>query len=155
MKKIYIVIFCIVIILLSILLCINFPKSNDKFNLDKKHYNTEERFIEIEKEELKELLDSKNSFALFTYLPYCTFSIPCDVIFETFLNTNNMSFYKIAFDELDGVEELSEVKYAPSVILINKGKVVSYLDANSDDDLSKYQSVDDFSDWIKKYINIK
>ena len=28
---------------------------------------------------------NKESFVVYTYLPYCTFKIPCDVIFKTFL----------------------------------------------------------------------
>lgn len=154
MKKV-IAIISIVITVGILFACLMFIPKDNKFYLKDKHYNTEERFIEIDAEQLKDLVKNKESFAIYTYLPYCTFKIPCDVIFKTFLNNNNMSFYGVPYDELSKVDSFKEIKYAPSVILVKDGDVVTYLDANSDEDLSKYQDVDDFSNWIKKYINIK
>lgn len=145
----------ILILVLIITLVILFVPKNSKFYLDEEYYNTEEEFITIESDKLKELVDNKSSFVVFTYLPYCTFSVPCDVIFKTFLTNNKMSFYSIPYDELDSVKEFKKIKYAPSVIIVKEGKIVKYLDANSDEDLSKYQDVKEFTSWIKKYIKIK
>ena len=48
-----------------------------------------------------------------------------------------------------------KVKYAPSIIIVRDGHIVDYLDANSDDDLDKYQDVNEFEKWISKYIYLK
>lgn len=61
-------------------------------------------------------------------------------------------FLSIPFEDFKNTNFYNKVKYAPSIIIVKKGKVISYLDANSDDDLNKYQDVDVFSEWIKKYI---
>ena len=154
MKKIYLKLsICIIAFLSSLLVFVS--NKNSKFYLDSIHYNTNEQFISIESENLSKLMEDKKSFVIFTYLPYCTFSIPCDVIFETFLNENDMSFYSIPYDKLNEVKYFDEVKYAPSVILVNKGVIVEYLDANSDNDLKKYQDAKEFSSWIEKYVYLK
>ena len=35
---------------------------------------------------------------------------------------------------------------------VNKGEVVSYLDAASDNDLKYYESIENFTEWISKYV---
>ena len=154
MKKKYLV---LIIIFVLIVGCVSIVllNENHKFTLDEIHYNTEDRFISIKSDKLEKLMNDKKSFIVFTYLPYCTFSIPCDVVFETFLNENNMSFYDIPYDEFSKVKQFKSIKYAPSVVIVNKGKIVTYLDANSDEDLEKYQDSKVFGNWVKEYISIK
>ena len=145
----------IIIPLLVITLLVIGCKKDNKFYLEDKYYNTEERFVVIESKDLQKLMKDKESFVVFTYLPYCTFSLPCDVVFETFMNEHKMSFYSIPFDEFTNVDEFKSIKYAPSVVLVNKGKIVKYLDANSDEDYDMYQDVESFTNWITKYVNVK
>ena len=57
-----------------------------------------------------------------------------------------------SFDDFKKTTFHKKIKYAPSVLVVNKGKIIAYLDANSDDDLEKYQDVNKFEDWISKYI---
>ena len=154
MKKIIIILVSLIIFIVALVFVFTLNKDK-KFLLEDIHYNTEERFIKIDSKELNKLMNDKKSFVVFTYLPYCTFSVPCDVIFETFLNRNNMSFYEIPYDEFTEVKKFKDIKYAPSVVIVKDGKVVTYLDANSDDDIEKYQNADTFGDWITKYIKLK
>ena len=154
MKKIIIILVSLIIFIVA-LVCLFTLNKDKKFLLEDIHYNTEERFIKIDGKELNKLMNDKKSFVVFTYLPYCTFSVPCDVIFETFLNRNNMSFYEIPYDEFTEVKKFKDIKYAPSIVIVKDGKVVTYLDANSDDDIEKYQNADTFSDWVTKYIKLK
>ena len=46
-----------------------------------------------------------------------------------------------------------KVLYAPSLIIIKKGEIIDYLDANSDEDLDKYQDVKKLELWLDNYIN--
>ena len=61
------------------------------------------------------------------------------IIYKEFLFYKKTNYYK-------------KVKYAPTIIIINKGKVVAYLDANSNSDLNKYQDIKEFEQWISNYI---
>ena len=92
---------------------------------------------------------------VFTFNPYCQFQKPCDEVFEQFMQDNNISIYNIPFAEFKETELYNKVKYAPSVILINKGKIVAYLDANSNDDLDKYQEVDAFKEWVERDVYLE
>lgn len=151
MKKKLLVIGCI---LLVVLLCggiiLLYPKQ--KIELSKEYYKEEKgSFIEITH---KELPKNKN-YILFTYNSYCTFPIPCDEVFHEFAEKNQIDMVSIPFSEFRKTDLYPKVKYAPSVIVIKNNKIIAYLDANSDKDKNKYQDVEEFTDWIKKYVELK
>ena len=97
----------------------------------------------------------KKSFILFTYNPYCSLKIPCDKIFEEYAKNKNITILTIPFDKFKKTEYYKTVKYAPSVIIINKGKIITYLDAEKDKDIKLYQDTNKFGNWIEKYIKLK
>lgn len=122
-------------------------KQIEKFHLNNKYYN-EGKFITI-----KNLDDLKNdSYILYTYNNFCTFNVPCEDIFKSYMEKYKIDFYEIPFDDFKKTSLYKEVKYAPSIILIKEGKIVEYLDANSNKDLEKYQDTKKFEEWINKYI---
>ena len=47
------------------------------------------------------------------------------------------------------------VKYAPSVIIVDKHSIVDYLDSESDKDYDRYQDTKEFTKWLKEYIKLK
>jgi len=122
-------------------------KQIEKFHLNNKYYN-EGKFITI-----KNLDDLKNdSYILYTYNNFCTFNVPCEDIFKSYMEKYKIDFYGIPFDDFKKTSLYKEVKYAPSIILVKDGKIVEYLDANSNKDLEKYQDTKKFEEWINKYI---
>lgn len=139
-------------IILSILLVIiitscSINKEIKKFSLNDKYYNNA-GFVAIQSEELPK----KDSYILYTYNNYCLLAIPCDTIFTAFMEKYNISFVSIPFEEFKKTSYYKTVKYAPSIIIIKKGKIIAYLDADSDEDLAKYQDVNEFESWLDKYI---
>ena len=79
--------------------------------------------------------------------------IPCDEIFKKVMNKYNISFLYLPYEEMKNTFIYDEVKLAPSVILIKEGEIVAYLDAESDEDLLKYQDTEEFEKWLTSYIN--
>jgi hypothetical protein len=152
MKKLKIIIPIIILILIGF---IYYFYSNRKFYLDDEYYNNSTGYMEIDSNKLNELQNNKSSFIVFTYNEYCTLKIPCENIFKQFMEDNEIAMYSIPFTEMQKTFIYNEVKYAPSVIIVKKGKIVSYLDANKDEDLNKYQDVNEFSNWINKYVYFK
>ncbi|MBR3199516.1 MAG: hypothetical protein IKG27_05845 [Bacilli bacterium] len=119
----------------------------EKFYLDNKYYN-EGKFINVKASEFK----NEGNYVLYTYNSYCNFPIPCEDIFKEFMEKHNMSFLSMPFEEFRKTELYKKIKYAPSIIIVNEGKIVSYLDADSDDDANKYQDTSEFEKWISSYI---
>lgn len=143
MKKITIIIIC-----LFLSACTN----SSKFSIEKEYYK-ESKFIDVSSEDIKELKENKKSFIVFTYNNYCMLEIPCDEIFKKVMNKYNISFLYLPYEEMKNTFIYNEVKLAPSVILIKEGKIVAYLDAESNEDLLKYQDTEEFEKWLTSYIN--
>lgn len=143
MKKITIIIIC-----LFLSACTN----SSKFSIEKEYYK-ESKYIDVNSEDIKKLKENKKSFIVFTYNNYCMLEIPCDEIFKKVMNKYNISFLYLPYEEMKNTFIYDEVKLAPSVILIKEGEIVAYLDAESNEDLPKYQDTEEFEKWLTSYIN--
>ncbi len=143
MKK-YILIFIATIILTG---C-----SNDTIYLEDNLYNNNE-FISIDSTSINNKLDT--TYLLYTYNNYCSMKIPCENIFKSVMEEYNISMYSIPYKDFKDTYLHDTVKYAPSVIIVDKGEIISYLDPNSDEDYDRYQDTNSFTKWLKKYIQLK
>lgn len=146
------------LIIISILLLIIFIyiiyKLNSKFYLNNKYYNNYQYKV-VNSKEVEKMLSTNDSFVLFTNNDFCIFKVPCDNIFKSVFKDNNMILFYIRFDEFKKTSLYEKVNYAPSVLLINHGKLVSYLNPNSDRDMNVYQDENKFKKWLEKYIYLK
>jgi hypothetical protein len=138
------------IIILLPLLILTGCKKQEKINLNKKYYN-EGKFITINSLENLE----EETYILYTYNNYCSFEIPCDQIFKQYMEKYKIDFLQIPFKQFKETNLYKKVKYAPSIIIVKEGKIISYLDANKNKDLKKYQDINEFEKWINKYIEVK
>ena len=136
----------LLVLLISLTACTT-NREPKKFYLEDKYYGSS-NFITVSSSDIPK----KENFILYTYNNYCNFAIPCDTIFTSFMEKNNIAFVSIPYAEFKNTTYNKSVKYAPSIIIIKKGKVVAYLDADSDEDVTKYQDVDEFTSWLEKYI---
>ncbi len=143
MKK-YILIFITIIILTG---C-----SNNTIYLEDNLYNNNE-FISIDSTSINNKLDT--TYLLYTYNNYCSMKIPCENIFKSVMEEYNISMYSISYKDFKDTYLHDTVKYAPSVIIVDKGEIISYLDPNSDEDYDRYQDTNSFTKWLKKYIQLK
>ena len=138
-----------VLIFLSLILLLGCTKKIDKFYLDDKYYGKSE-FIKIDSNNIP-----TGNYIIYTYNSFCAFPIHCETIFKEFMDKNNISFYSMPFEELKKTKFHDKVIYGPSILIIKDNELIAYLDAESDDDIPKYQDVDAFTNWITTYIYIK
>ena len=125
----------IIICLISIFLLVGCSAVEDKIYLTDKYYdNSNNSFLEIDEDKINDLKD--DTYILYVFNSFCKFSIPCDSIFE----------------ETDFVKK---VKYAPTIIIIHKNKIVAYLDADKDEDVDKYQDIKAFTNWVNQYVYLE
>ena len=121
----------------------------NKFYIEEKYYN-EGKYIKIKSDDYNNIKDE--SYVLFIYNNFCTMKVPCEYIFEKVMKKYKIDFLSMGIDDFKKIELYNEVKYAPSIIIVNKGNIVTYLDAESDADSIKYHNEEEFEKWIDKYI---
>ena len=148
-----IIIVIVIIISIIILTFFWYICKKEKFYLEDNYYNYDMKKVSYR--DINKLEKEKKSFVLFTYNLYCSLKIPCDKFFEEYAKKKNKTILTIPFDKFKKTEYYKKVKYAPSVIIINKGKIITYLDAEKDKDIKLYQDTNKFGNWIEKYIKLK
>ena len=146
----------IIIFLIGVLLfvtgCTHKTNQNDgkeRLYLTSKYYNKGE-YVEVTKDELSS--KENETYLLFTYNNYCNLSVPCDQIFAKFMKKYNIDILSIPYEDFKETLFYETVKFAPSILVINNSKIVAYLDAESDEDLIRYQDADEFEKWLNEYI---
>lgn len=148
-----IIIVIVIIISIIILTFLGYICKKEKFYLEDNYYTYDMKKVSYS--DINKLEKEKKSFILFTYNSYCSLKIPCDKIFEEYAKNKNITILTIPFDKFKKTEYYKTVKYAPSVIIINKGRIITYLDAEKDKDIKLYQDTNKFGNWIEKYIKLK
>ena len=63
-----------------------------------------------------------------------------------------LDVYSLTYDEMKKTFISDTVKFAPSVVIIKNGKIITYLDAESDADYEIYQDETKFDNWLNNYI---
>lgn len=129
-------------------------KNEETFYLENNYYGSSE-VKEIEIDGLNALVGKKESFALFIYQPMCVTSSNFESILNEFLKDKGISIYKIAFSNIKNIELGKKIKYYPSFIIFNKGKIIDFLEADKDEDVDFYTSKEGFERWFTKYVKLK
>ena len=144
----------IIICLISIFLLVGCSAVEDKIYLTDKYYdNSNNSFLEIDEDKINDL--KGDTYILYVFNSFCKFSIPCDSIFEEFMKNNNISIISIPYDKYKKTDFVKKVKYAPTIIIIHKNKIVAYLDADKDEDVDKYQDIKAFTNWVNQYVYLE
>ena len=140
----------------SILLLVGCENSKEEknFSLEEKYYTTSS-FNEIGIEEFNELVENKESFAIFIYQPLCATSYEFNQVLTEFSKMHQISFYKMSFTDMKETELGDTIKYYPSFAIYQEGKLVDYLDANSNEDTDAYKSVEGFKSWFASYVKVE
>ena len=153
MKRVRSLLGLVTILLVAILLV---GCKESKFYLDEKFYNTDNGLVIVELEDVNQAISQKESFIVYIYLTGCSTCQEFEPIVREFLEENKMMMYYLSYDKLEKGSYLKKkVKYAPSALIFEKGKLVDYLDTSSDRDTERYKSLDAFSEWMKSYIEMK
>ncbi len=121
------------------------------FKLSPEYYNTD-GFHKIDSSELENLIDQKKSFALFIYQPSCRTSDDFEKILADFSQEYQVKFEKVAFSDIRKTDLVPGLQYYPSLALYRNGKLITFIKADSDEDLKIVTSKDGFTNWWKRYI---
>ena len=107
-------------------------------------------------EELNELSEKKETFAVSVFLPGCSSCISFAPVVKEVADSNQIPFYAVSWnDAKEAGNEIGTIQYTPSLAVIRDGKMTAYLDASSDDDLQCYKTAEALSEWMQKYVDIE
>ena len=152
MKKILFLI--LFIISLSIIITLSITTRPKTFYLDEDYYSSD-TIKEISISELDTLIENKKSFVVFVYQPMCLTSNDFAQVLNEFSNEEKIAIYKIAYSNIKDTKLGTKVKYYPSFLIYNKGKLISYLKSNKYEDKFCYTSKEEFKKWFTKYVKLK
>ena len=145
----------VVTILLTLGICFFLAgcSKSGTFSLEKKYYKTNE-FNELSIKKYNKLIKDKESFAIFIYQPLCTNSYEFNKLLTSFVEKYQISFYKMSFSNLKETKMANDIKYYPSFVIYKDGKLVDFLDADSNDDKEYYKNIDEFEKWFSGYVKL-
>ncbi len=129
-------------------------KQVKSFYLEDKYYGVNQ-VTEITQEQLKNLINGKESFAVFVYQPSCVTSSDFESVVLDFLEEQQIQIYKIAFSEIKDTDIGKKIKYYPSFMLYKGGKLIDFLEADKDEDVAYYSSKEGFQTWFTRYVKLK
>ncbi len=153
-KKVVICISILSALLITIISILLTKKVEKPFYMEDSYYGAN-NIIEIKIDKLNKLIDKKESFAVFIYQPMCITSSNFESVLSEFLKDKQISIYKIAFSNIKDTDLGKSIKYYPSFVIYNKGKMVDFLEADKDEDVRYYSSKDGFESWFTKYVKLK
>lgn len=142
-----------IVLLITILLLVGCTKKVEKFYLEDEYYG-EGIITKSTSDEINKLEEDKENFAVFVYLNSCSSCSKFTKVLEDFSKEYGINFYSMTLEESEETS-CTCIKYSPSVAIYKEGKVVAYLDANSDEDLEYYESSETFKEWFTKYVYLK
>ncbi|MBO7560989.1 hypothetical protein J6T21_03080 [Candidatus Saccharibacteria bacterium] len=107
---------------------------------------------ELTAEKYQKLKDEKKSFILISHLPDCQAKILG--FMKQYSEEHQIAVNYMLWSEYHAIEKNSGIKYAPTVVIYNNGKIVDFLKSDSDADTAKYNNYEDFRAWLDSFVNL-
>ncbi len=129
-----------------------------KVILDEEYYcseECEERLMDLTASDYEGLVGEKKSFLVFVDQGGCTTADRLRGYMEEYAKNKGFLVYKIIFSEAKNSSLHDYVKYYPSVAMIDKGNVVDFLRADSDEDAILYNNYEAFEEWMEGHLVLK
>ena len=125
---------------------------NHKVKLDAEYYADGAEFMELTAGEYEGLVGAKKSFVVFVDQDGCTTADRLREYVTRYMTETGILVYKMMFEQVKESSLHDQVKYYPSVVVVDKGVVRAYLRADSDEDAEVYNNYNAFREWMEKYL---
>ena len=144
-----IMIFCAVVFFGGYFLIQN--KVPKRFHLDDDLYGNSEA-IDITRADYEKLVSDKKSFIVMVDKPDCYTTANMRKWMSDFPSSTQFKYYRIMWSEAKESSLHNFIKFVPSIAIVHKGEILDYLDADSDEDVDKYDNPNSLRNWINSYI---
>ena len=123
-----------------------------KIVLDAEYCTDEPQITPITPDEYQSLSDAHKSFLILVTQPGCKTAVNLKTYATDYIKERGLNIYEMDFSDLKKTSLYDTVKYYSSFIVISKGKVKAFLDAESNEHAPIYNSYEDFKAWLDLYI---
>ena len=120
--------------------------------LDPEYYSENPELIDLSTADFEKLIKDQKSFLVFVDQTDCTTADRLRGYVNDYSAETGISFYKITFKDARKSSLYQSVKYYPSVVVIDKGKVRGFMKADSDTDADAYNDYKAFQIWLAQYL---
>lgn len=127
---------------------------DSKFELNDKMYG-DGQVINTTIDDVESKITEHQSFALFVSQPGCRTADDLRKIVKEFASTHHLTIYEVDYSGLRESGLVPGLKFYPSFVVFRRGKPVDFLEADSQDDVSAYSTLDGFSTWFTDHIILK
>lgn len=124
-------------------------KQTGEFRLSEGNYG-EAATPEITAAEFRNLVAEKQSFIVVAHMMLCPAELPLKDVAKRLARGEKLRIYFLNEHEFEQTKLKDEIKYLPTAVVIRDGKVVEFLDAEADEDVEGYQTVEGLKDWLEK-----
>jgi len=121
------------------------------FRLDDEYYGESEA-IDIRKDEYEDLIAKKKTFVVMVDKKGC---FTTETMRDNMANSpedTQFKYYRMMWDEVKESSLHKYVKFTPSVAIVYKGEVKTWLQADRDEDSKYFESTDALKEWLQQYI---
>lgn len=125
---------------------------NHKVKLDAEYYADGAEFMELTAGEYEGLIEAKKSFVVMVDQSGCITADRLREYVTRYMTETGILVYKMMFEQVKESSLHDQVKYYPSVVVVDKGVVRAYLRADSDEDAEVYNNYNAFREWMEKYL---
>lgn len=146
-RRMIIISFFVLISAITIAIVFIFSQKQHPVELDQEYYSDEVEAVDIDKSEYEKLIADRKSFVLMVDNPGCTTTEKMRRMLENL--ELNFKYYRIMWQDARETNLKDYIKYFPSIVIIEKGRVISYLRADSDEDTKYYNNGPDLKDWLE------
>ena len=123
-----------------------------KITLDQEYRGESTELMDLSVSEYDELIKAKKSFVIFVDQGGCTTADRLRGYVQDWATANEIKVYRMMFKDVKESSLHEYIKYYPSVVLVDKGRVRVYRRADSDDDAKMYNDYGEFEAWIKRWV---
>ena len=127
-------------------------KGGGKVVLSEEFYGKFTDYESLSVEEYEDLIKNNKTFVVFVDQGGCETATTLRGFVRDWAIEAKVKVRRIAFSKMKETSMYRVVKYYPSVVVIEKGKVRTFLRADSGEDADKYNDYNAFKSWIEQYI---
>ena len=111
--------------------------------------------VEITAAEFESMREAGETFVVMAVMTTCPAEAPLTDTVNRYLSTRDLRIYHLSQSEFKASSLKAEIKYLPTLAIIENGELKAFLNAESDADLPAYKDPDDLHAWLAQYLNLR